>query len=371
MNLVKGTQVGGNERNILAMKEQPMQVKAKYNLLKSELQKYPEIESVTASFQLPGDAIRDGVYFKKEDNADWEYIPVMVVGEDFIPFFRIRMIAGRGFSPNKYDYQTEEAMMHDNLYYRKFSEHVEEYVINRKALSVLGFNTPEDALGQMLQMAHGAIDYFRSGVIVGVTDDFNYTGLYEETQPLLILQRNIVLHCIMVRFNPDRFPQAQAIFEKVWNEVNPDYPADYVFMNDVFGRMYRNEMNAQQLVNLFSLLCLIIADLGLITFMAFLIRRRTKEIGIRKVCGASVGEIVRMLNMGYVRYIVLAFVVAVPVAWYVMQRWLERFACRTSLDWWIFALAGLTVLLVSVASVSFQSWRAATADPVKAISSGG
>jgi putative ABC transport system permease protein len=151
--------------------------------------------------------------------------------------------------------------------------------------------------------------------------------------------------------------------------VNPDYPADYVFMNDVFGRMYRNEINAQQLVYIFSLLCLVIADLGLIIFMAFIIRRRTKEIGIRKVCGATTGEIIRMLNMGYIRYIALAFVIAVPVAWYVMQRWLERFSYRTSLDWWIFALAGLTALLVSVASVSLQSWRGARANPVKAISS--
>jgi putative ABC transport system permease protein len=138
-------------------------------------------------------------------------------------------------------------------------------------------------------------------------------------------------------------------------------------MDDVFGRMYRNEMNAQQLVFFFSLLCFLVADLGLIIFMAFIIRRRTREIGIRKVHGASVGDIIRMLNMDFIRYIALAFAIAVPVAWHVMQRWLERFAYRTSLDWWIFALAGLIVLLVSVVSVSLQSWRAANQNPVDAI----
>ena len=369
MNLTKDTQTGGNERNILVM-ELPQRVKAKYNVLKTELLKYPEIESVTASFQLPGDAIIDGVHLKKEDETEWRWMPVIVAGEDFLPFFRIQTIAGKGFYPNKFDYQTEEIMFLDNIYYRNFSEHVEEYVINRKALSVLGYNNPEEALGQTWQMSHGAIDYFRRGIIVGVTDDFNYTGLYEETQPLLILQRNMVLHCIMVRIDPDRFKQALAAFDKVWNEVNPDYPADYLFMNDVFGRKYRNELNAQQLVYIFSILCFVIADLGLITFMAFIIRRRRKETGIRKVCGASVSEIIRMLNMGFIRYVALAFVIAVPVAWYIMQRWLERFTYRTSLDWWIFVLAGFSVLLVSVASVSIQSWRAATADPVKAIMSG-
>jgi len=200
-----------------------------------------------------------------------------------------------------------------------------------------------------------------------VTDDFNYTGLYEETIPLLIMQRNYFLDCIMVRLNPDRLLQSRAVFENVWNEVYPDYPADYAFMNDVFGRMYRNEMNAQRLVYVFSLLCLAVANLGLIIFMAFIIRRRRKEIAIRKVFGASVGEILRMLNIDFIRYIALAFVIAVPVAWYVMQRWLERFAYRTSLDWWIFALAGLGVLLISIVSVSMQSWRASTANPVDGI----
>jgi putative ABC transport system permease protein len=220
----------------------------------------------------------------------------------------------------------------------------------------------------MLRIDHGTLDYFRRGVIVGVTDDFNYTGLYEETIPLLIMQRRMFSSaCIMVRLAPDRFVQARAVFEKVWNEVIPDFPADYAFMNNVFGKMYRNEMNAQRLVYLFSLLCFLVADLGLIIFMAFIIRRRTKEIGIRKVHGASVGNIIRMLNMDFIRYIALAFVIAVPVAWYVMHRWLEHFAYRTLLDWWIFVLAGVSVLVISVVSVSLQSWRAANQNPVEAM----
>ena len=367
MNLVKDTQVGGNKHNILILSGQPEPVKEKYTLLKSELLKHSEIESVTACFQLPGEAIRDGVRIKRENETDWIHLPVIIAGEDFLSFFHIPMIAGRGFSPEKYDYQTEQTMLLNLIYDKTPTEDVEEYVINRKALALLGFNTPEEAIGQMFQINHGFIDYICRGIIVGVTDDFNYTGLYEETIPLLILQRNIFLHCIMVRLDSTRFQQAQTVFEKVWNEIHPDYPANYTFMNDTFGRMYHNEINAQQLVYVFSLLCIAIADLGLIIFMAFIIRRRTKEIGIRKVFGASVNEIIRMLNIGFVRYIILAFVIAVPVAWYVMHRWLQHFAYRTSLDWWIFILAGLTVLLISVASVSLQSWRAAKADPVKAI----
>ena len=171
----------------------------------------------------------------------------------------------------------------------------------------------------------------------------------------------------MIQLSPDHFLQARTIFDKVWNEINPEYPANYIFMKDVFGRMYRNEMNAELLVYIFSLLCLVITDLGLIIFIAFIVRRRTKEIGIRKVYGASVRNILQMLNMDFIRHIVFAFAIAVPVAWYVMYRWLERFAYRTSLDWWMFALAGLIILFVSIISVSLQSWRAATANPVETI----
>lgn len=115
-------------------------------------------------------------------------------------------------------------------------------------------------------------------------------------------------------------------------------------MHDVFDRMYRNEQNAQQLAHVFSLLCFAITTLGLIVFTAFVVRRRTKEIAIRKVYGASVAGIIGMLNAAFIRYIALAFAIAVPLAWYVMHRWMERFVYRTSLDWWIFAAAGVPAL---------------------------
>jgi putative ABC transport system permease protein len=349
------------------MNEQPDQVQANNVLLKTELLKHTEIEAVTTSFQLPGDAIRDMVPVIREDDMDEKWLPVIIAGDDFLPFFNIQFIIGRGFLPCRHDYQTEKAMMSDFLHHQKQSEYVEEYTINRKALALLGFGAPEEAVGKMLRLGHGMLGYICRGVIVGVTDDFNYTGLYNESIPLLIMQRRVFQHCIMVRLDSRRFMQARNVFEKVWKEVNPEYPAHYVFMNDVFGRMYRNEMNAQQLVYVFSLLCFVITNLGLIVFMAFIIQRRTREIAIRKVHGAGVSEIIGMLNMNFIRYIALAFVIAVPVAWYIMHWWMERFAYRTSLAWWIFALAGLTVLLVSVVSVSLQSWHAANINPVHGI----
>lgn len=367
MNLVEATQVGGNEQTLLVLNKQPDQVGANYQLLKDKLLKNVEIEGVTSVFQVPGDAVRDAASVKLDGSAQWHSLPILVAGEGFLPFFQIDLIAGRGFTPAKYDYPAEMNMLMSRINSQKFSEHVEEYVINRKALAILGFKTPDEAIGKTMQLEQGTIDYFQRGVIVGVTDDFNYTGVYEQTIPLLVMQRRMFQSCIMVRLNPARFTQALSTFNKVWQEVNPNYPANYVFMSDVFGTMYSNEINARQLVFIFSLLCFGIADLGLIVFMAFIIRRRTREISIRKIHGAGVGSIIGMLNMNFIRYIAIAFVIAVPVAWYIMHRWLERFAYRTSLDWWVFVLAGGIVLIISFACVSLQSWHAATLNPVKGI----
>lgn len=367
MHMVKSTQVGGDDPCLLVMDEQPWEVTGRYARLKSELLKHPEIEAVTAAYQLPGDAIRDYITVIPEGSDGKKEVPLLLTDKDFLSFYDIPILAGRGFSPDRYDYQTEERQLMDRMTTHRISGVSEEYLVNREALALLGFRSPEEAIGKTLRIENVPLDYINTGVICGVTDDFNYTGLHETTGPLILLKRQVFLHCFMVRLRPDRYARALAVFGDVWKQVNPDYPANYTFMNDVFGRQYANELNAERLVYLFSFLCFLIADLGLIIFMSFLIKRRTKEIAVRKVVGADIGDIVRMLNIDYIRRILVAFVIVVPVAWYVMHRWLENFAYQTTLDWWIFALAGLMVLLLSSVSVSLQSVRAAVANPVDAL----
>lgn len=239
-------------------------------------------------------------------------------------------------------------------------------MVNRKGLKALGYDSPEEIIGKTLRIEHEALGYIPQGVVCGVTDDFNYTSMHEESIPMIIMQRPLFLHNIMVRLNLDQ-PRALETFNNVWKEIFPDYPARYTFIGDVYGQIFRNELNAGKLVRIFSLLCLLIANLGLIIYMAFIIKLRTKEIGIRKVNGARSGEIILMLNRSFIWLIVSAFAVATPAAYIILQRWLRNFAYKTSLDWWIFASAGITVLLLSVIAVSWQSWHAATANPANAI----
>ena len=168
-------------------------------------------------------------------------------------------------------------------------------MVNRKGLKALGYDSPEEIIGKTLRIEHESVGYIPQGVVCGVTDDFNYTSMHEESIPMIIMQRPLFLHNIMVRLNPDQ-PRALETFNNVWKEIFPDYTARYTFIGDVYGQIFRNELNAGKLVRIFSLLCLLIANLGLIIYMAFIIKFRTKEIGIRKVNGARSGEIILMLN---------------------------------------------------------------------------
>ena len=146
--------------------------------------------------------------------------------------------------------------------------------------------------------------------------------------------------------------------------MNPGYPAQYTYLSDVYDGVYASERYAERLTRIFAALCLAVATLGLVIVMAFVVRRRTKEIGIRKINGARPSDIVRMLNYRFILWIGVAFLLAAPAAYLLMTRWLENFAAPAPLDWWLFGLTGLGVLVISVAAVSWQSWRAATINPV-------
>ena len=231
----------------------------------------------------------------------------------------------------------------------------------------LGFFPTSKMRDEMTCMPQGTLDYIDHGVIAGVSEDYSYTGVFEESLPLIMLHRNLFQFCLMVRIDDSRADEAVLELNEAWAEVFPDRQGDFVPLGDIYSSMYRNELNARNLVLVFTLLCFVMADLGLIVFMAFIIRRRTKEIAVRKINGATAGTIVRLLNVNFIRYIAIAFVVAVPVSWLVLHSWLQRFAYRTSLDWWLFAASGAAVFLISMLSISLQSWRAATVNPANGL----
>lgn len=367
LGTIESVQAGGDGRDVMVMSGLPEDAMAKFPLLKERLRQSPLVLGVTTSFQLPGDAIRDHVEVRRGGSSEGVRVPVMVVGDSFLDFYGIPLLAGEDFTPLTYGLEQEQTMLADFLMTGRQSGRSEEYIINRAALGVLGFASADEAIGEPIEFEQGTLDYIGHGVITGVADDYNYTGVFVENHPIIVMHRNCFQFCLMVRIDSSRAGEAVRDLNAVWTEVFPERQSDFVPLSDIYRSLYRNEFNARKLVMTFTLLCFVIADLGLIIFMAFIIRRRTKEIAVRKINGASTGEIIRLLNGNFIRYICMAFIVAVPVSWFVLHSWLQRFAYKTSLDWWLFALAGLAVLLVSVLSVSLQSWRAATLNPVRGL----
>ncbi len=364
MEMVSRIQPGGS--SVLVLNVPSDAVMEKLAVFKDELKKEPNVKGVTSVFLLPGNAVRDFATIEVSGKEDSLSIPMFVVGEDFIPFFDLELIAGSGFGSLPMDYKNEHDLLMWRLYYNECLGWTEDYIINESALPLLGFENASEAIGQEVKLSHGTVDYINKGKIAGVVKDFYYTGTLNRTEPIIMMQRNLFQSCVLVDLSDMDNGLEQVM--KVWNDVYPDYViSDYEFMEDIYNDMYSNERNALSLMRAFAIICFIITDLGLIVFMAYIVKRRRKEIALRKVNGATSGNIVTMLNLYYLKYILIAFAIAAPLAYWLLDRWLQTFAYRIAIDWWMFAFAVLTLILISAASVSIQSLRAASANPLDGI----
>jgi putative ABC transport system permease protein len=157
------------------------------------------------------------------------------------------------------------------------------------------------------------------------------------------------------------------VLSAVWAKNNPDIPFEYFFLDDAYGKLYKNEDTASKIISAGMVVALFLAFMGLYAISHFATERRIKEIGVRKVNGARVAEILLLLNRDFIRWIIISIVLAMPITWYALHKWLSNFAYKTTLSWWVFALSGLAALVIAVLTVSWQSWRAATQNPVEAL----
>jgi putative ABC transport system permease protein len=196
--------------------------------------------------------------------------------------------------------------------------------------------------------------------------DFNQRSLKELPQPIAFSNRPWNQY-YSIKVNGANFDRLIPYLENLWNRQFPGNPIRYFFLDDYFNNQYQADRKFGQFFQLFSLLAIFIACLGLLGLSSYTISRRTKEIGVRKVNGAKIGEILVLLNKDFVKWVLVAFVIAIPLSWYAMSLWLETFAYKTELSWWIFALSGVLALGIALLTVSWQSWRAATRNPVEAL----
>lgn len=204
-------------------------------------------------------------------------------------------------------------------------------------------------------------------MIIGVVKDFHFESLHQEISPIIFFIRKGDYRNISVRISPENIPLTMAFLKEQWSEYRPNYPFDYFFIDENFDELYRSEEKLGQVFGAFALLAIFIACLGLFGLASFTAEKRTKEIGIRKVLGAPVLGIIYLLSKEFTKWVIVANVIAWPLAYFVMQKWLQNFAYRTNVGLWIFVGAAGVSLVITLVTVSFQSVKAALADPVRSL----
>ena len=241
-------------------------------------------------------------------------------------------------------------------------------VVNRKLTELLGFMDPSKALGERFKYGRGNFEF----AIVGVVEDFHAQSLQQNMENVIFSNFSRNNKEMAVKINPataslSGLKEAVERIQSEWQNTFPDVIFNYNFLDEQIAGLYNEEQRTTRLVQLFAIIAIIIGCLGLFGLISYVTSVKIKEIGIRKVNGAKISEILTMLNKDFIKWVVIAFVIAVPIAYYAMNKWLENFAYKTTLSWWIFALAGLLALGIALLTVSWQSWRAATRNPVEAL----
>ncbi len=269
-------------------------------------------------------------------------LPNVRVDEHFLSTYGIPLIAGRNFDET--DGESSG------------------YLINEQAARQIGWESAEEAIGQVI--TYGG----QRGNVIGVIGDFHYESLHVPISPIILNKDPSTYNRVSIRVSPFDQQQTIDLIEATWQRYNiPNYSFYYEYVDESYDKLYRSEQNIKIILTYFMVIAISIAILGLIALSLFMIQRRVKEIGVRKVNGANISELMVMLNKDFVKWVIIAFVMATPLAWYAMSRWLENFAYKTELSWWVFALAGLMALGVALLTVSMQSWKAATRNPVEAL----
>jgi len=315
-----------------------------YQSFKEELLRQTAIQSVAASTNVPGQEIfwTTGIKRLNPPNSESVIIHHLGVDYDFIPQFQLKMIAGRNFSK---DFLTDEKAA----------------ILNEMAVSAFGFNDPRDAVGQKIIRRRDTL------TIIGVVQSFHHQGLQKAIDPQIILLVPDSRDAYSIKLSGADMPNTIATIGNIWAKHFPDDPFNYFFLDDFYHQQYKADQRFGNVFTLFSMLAILIACLGLLGLSSYNILQRTKEIGIRKVLGASAKNVVYILAKEFLILVLIAFVVAVPFTWWMMHNWLQEFAYRINIGWWIFLIAGAIAIAIALITVSFQAIKAAVANPIKSL----
>lgn len=323
-----------------------------YSALQKELSRIPGVKMVSGADYIPGSAVfNDLVLYKSGENMDLAKLHRLnLVDYNYTDILDLKLIAGRKFIDNR---QTDGGG---------------KFIVNMASVKELKL-TPEEAIGQKLYFEwHGEKMEFE---VIGVVDDFHQVSLKEKIYPMALRMASPdqSFNYTIVDIDPTRFSEIKPAVEKTWKSLVNDTPFEFSFLDENIQKQYDADRKAAGIITSFTIVAMVISCLGLYGLSTYMTERRFREIGIRKVMGASVKEILSLMTSEFVKLVIIAFVIAVPIAWYGMSQWLEGFAYRVDIGIAAFLIAGGAAIVISLLTVSVESFRAATADPVKALKS--
>ena len=321
---------------------------------KSELKRSPDIVSITSGYGLPGDLYAgDGVKTTGADGEKDRSANVFIGDHDYAKTLGLRFIAGRDFSK---DMATDEN---------------EAFLINETAVKEWGFGTPEKAIGQKISWdkwsPKDTLDKVKRGQVIGVVEDFHYKSLHEKVTASVIQIYPQVVFAVAVKLKTADIKNTIAYINNVWGKFVPEFPLDYKFMDETYATMYKAEAKLSDLLWIFTIMAIVVGCMGLFGLAAFSAEQRTKELGIRKVLGANAIDIVGLLSKNFLVLVMIASLIAFPIAWWAMNSWLKDFPYRVNISWWVFGIAIIAALAIALLTVSFQAIKAALANPVKSL----
>ena len=352
LDYIRDKDLGFNHQNIVVI---PTGLWYNNSGFKNELMKNPDIQGVSASVFAPVDfGWKTMISLNHQGTIDSLNLSLFWVDEDFAKTYQLEMAKGQFLQMDYSAFWKEwekakESKKQEKKYAVSFP-----VVINETAEKMLGFADP---IGQRIG----------NNIIVGVVKDFHFRPLHQPIGPVMLLNDPQNMGTINIKISGNNRDKTLRYIRDVYRKHRDQRDFSYRFFDDMLTEKYQQESRLKNITFIFSVLAIGICVLGILGMAVFSINRRTKEIGIRKVNGAKVFEILTMLNSDFVKWVAIAFVIATPLAYYAMSKWLENFAYKTDLNWWIFALAGLLALGIALLTVSWQSWKAATRNPVEAL----
>ena len=349
LNFLQNKKLGFDKENVLVVTLPKDMDSTRLASFKASLLGEPSILDVASSSVVPGvnipvNQVNDG----STDLSKAHSMQMLSIDQDFVTMMKMKLLAGRNFAM---DHPTDKA---------------EGFIINEEAVRKMGWKDAASAVGKTIQWVRPDV-VLKKGKVLGVVANFNINPLKSAVQSLVMHYSPLRFQYLYVRFNQNNAEKLTGIVAKRFNEFYPKQSFEYSFLDDNLSAMYNSEKRLGTIFSYFSFLAILIACLGVLGLSLYSIQQRIKEIGIRKVLGASVFSITRGLLKDFVKPIFIAAIVATPIAWYVMNKWLEDFAYRINISWWVFVVAGLLALSIAMITISFQAVQAAVANPVKSL----